>query len=149
MLASCAIDKTVTIWDTYDSTEKASGVAPKPCSNKDMNVGKLYTLGFYQSNPWLLGTAGAGKELALWDMTRESNIQNRFGDRLASQGKLITSAAQAPEVADEMSEAAAFNPTMSGENTSTIKVELGSKSKATKNKGKKKKKKAHRAGRNR
>jgi periodic tryptophan protein 1 len=50
-----------------------------------MEVGKLFTLSFYQSSPWLLACGGSGNQLALWDMTREEAIQKRFGDRLSER----------------------------------------------------------------
>jgi len=82
MLATCSVDKTVTLWDTYNDTTTPTTGPPRACGNKDMSVGKLYTVNFYPSSPWLVGCAGNGKELAIWDMTRESSIQNRFASRI-------------------------------------------------------------------
>jgi WD40 repeat protein len=141
MLVSCAVDKTVTIWDTYNATEKVSCGPPQPCGNKDMNVGKLYSINFYPSSPWLLGTAGSGKELALWDMARDTSIQKRFGDRVAKT--VIEKTVEEP--VDETSKQEAFNAMMAGE-TDPKPVELESKSKLKQKKGSKKKK-AHRVGR--
>ena len=61
MLATSAVDKTVTLWDT------SSGGTPRAKMNKDMKVGKLFTLNFYPSSPWLLGCAGNGKEIATYE----------------------------------------------------------------------------------
>jgi len=144
MLASCAVDKTVTIWDTYNETEKISNGPPQPCGNKNMNVGKLYAINFYPSSPWLLGTAGNGKELALWDMTRDNSIQKRFGGRVATT-TTTTSEKPVEETVDDASKKEAFEAMMSGE-TSAKPVELESKSKLKKKKKGSKKKKAHRAG---
>ena len=145
MLASCAVDKTVTIWDSYNAAEKITSGPPKPCGNKDMKVGKLYAINFYPSSPWLLGTAGNGSELALWDMTRDANIQKRFGDRVS--GTNSAAAGTAGETKDATSKKEAFDAMMSGENNEedSKPVEMGTKSKLKKKN--KKKKKAHRAGR--
>jgi periodic tryptophan protein 1 len=83
MLATCAIDKTVALWDTYNVSSNP-GEKPYFCGNKDMNSGKLYTVSFYPSSPWLLGCGGSGNQLALWDMSEELVFQKRFGDRLKS-----------------------------------------------------------------
>jgi periodic tryptophan protein 1 len=81
MFASCAIDKTVAVWDTLNIIDGK----PFSCGNKDMNVGKLYSLGFYPSSPWLLGCAGSGNLLALWDMSSENAFKSRFGERLGEK----------------------------------------------------------------
>lgn len=82
MMATCALDKTVTIWDTFNSSiDKSSILPPKAKINKDMKVGKLFTLNFYPSSPWLLGCGGGAKEIALWDMTQDNTIQKTFGGR--------------------------------------------------------------------
>jgi WD40 repeat protein len=143
MLASCAVDKTVTIWDTYNKAENVTSEPPRACGNKEMGVGKLYSINFYPSTPWLLGCAGGGKELALWDMTRDESIQKRFGDRAG--GEL---AKPEPETADETSKKEAFDAMMAAPTQN--KVENGESSKSTMNEkktGHKKKKKVHRAGR--
>jgi hypothetical protein len=82
MLVTCSVDKTVTLWDTQNVQINE---APRPCGSKDMQVGKLYTVNFYPSAPWLLGCAGSGKELALWDMSCEAAVQNRFGSRVVGE----------------------------------------------------------------
>ena len=82
MLATCAIDKTVALWDTLNVSNSNSPFKPIPCGNKDMNVGKLYCVSFYQSSPWLLGCGGSGNQLALWNLESEDIFKNRFGDRV-------------------------------------------------------------------
>jgi hypothetical protein len=47
-----------------------------------MGVGKLYSVSFYPSTPWLLGCGGGGNSLSIWDMSSEAAIQNRFGERI-------------------------------------------------------------------
>jgi periodic tryptophan protein 1 len=86
LMVTCSTDKTVSLWDTY-SSEPASPTrphvtAPRLCGSKDMCSGKLYTVAFYPSHPWLLGCGGSGNQLALWDLSEEAPIQERFGGRL-------------------------------------------------------------------
>jgi periodic tryptophan protein 1 len=84
LMVTCSIDKTITLWDVHPTGggEKAlANPAPKPCGTKDMCVGKLYTVGFYPSAPWLLACGGSGNELALWDLSEEVAIQEQFRGR--------------------------------------------------------------------
>lgn len=139
LMVTCSVDKTVTLWDTQ-------GAQPHACGSKDMQVGKLYTVNFYPSSPWLLGTGGDGKEIALWDLTREVPIQKRFGDRLTG-GTVYNPLNE--EEAEEKQEA--FDAMMSASSQSEKSSEEQLKSKKNKNNKKKpgsgKKKKAHKAGR--
>lgn len=85
MLATCSVDKTVKLWDVYGNAEtgpsQAHQGAPTCCGSKDMCSGKLYTVSFYPSDPWLLGCGGSGNQLALWDLSEEVAVQKRFGNR--------------------------------------------------------------------
>lgn len=81
MLVTCAVDKTVALWDTQNA---GNGTNPFACGNKDMNSGKLYSVSFYPSSPWLLGSAGSGNQLALWNLYSEEVFRSRFGERLKS-----------------------------------------------------------------
>lgn len=136
---SCSVDKTVTLWDT----QNLSNSKPHPCGNKDMEVGKLYTVNFYPSSPWLLGCAGGGKELAIWDLTREAPIQKRFGDR-ATGGTVYNPLGETTEKQE------AFDAMMNAKETN-VKSEANETPNQKKNKknknGSSKKKKAHKAGR--
>jgi WD40 repeat protein len=83
MMATCSIDKTVALWDTHNQDENSkTNFIPRACGSKDMKVGKLYTVGFYPSSPWLLGCGGSENNLALWDMSCEDALHARFGKRL-------------------------------------------------------------------
>ena len=141
MLATCAVNKTVTLWDTFQQGESNP---PRACGSKDMGVGKLYTVNFYPSAPWLLGCAGSGKELALWDMSQETAIQNRFSSRYG--GTVGTTMTTMPE--PTTTEAVAETTTTSKD---TPQQQANNKAETTSSKKKKdrnkKKKKAHRAGR--
>lgn len=142
MLATCSTDKMVNLWDTYGSGNRGIGGTPVHCGSKDMGVGKLYSVGFYSSSPWLLGCAGAGKELAIWDMTREESLRNRFN------GRATVTAGEVQEKLEKSSSVPAQE--IFGTNTNESTIDSSSK---TNSKGKKKqkkkqqKKKAHKAGR--
>ena len=111
LMVTSSVDKSVTLWDahcTQSTADKSKGLLPpKSCGSKDMCSGKLYTVDFYASSPWLLGCGGSGNMLALWDLSRESTIQNRFRARMES------SAGVHPEnVVAEESSAEAFDMMM-------------------------------------
>jgi periodic tryptophan protein 1 len=96
LMVTCSVDKSVTLWDascTQSTTDKSQSLLPpKSCGSKDMCSGKLYTIDFYPSSAWLLGCGGSGNLLALWDLSRESTIQNRFRPRMEnSEGVLAES----------------------------------------------------------
>lgn len=84
LMVTCSIDKTITLWDAHNMDASSKVLPPKPCGNKDMCVGKLYSVGFYPSSPWLLGCGGSGNELALWDLSSEETIQKGFLHRMNS-----------------------------------------------------------------
>lgn len=85
MMATSFIDKTVALWDTYSQNDSPQvGAIPRACGSKDMKVGKLLTVSFYPSSPWLLGCGGSENLLALWDMSSEDAFQKRFASRLSS-----------------------------------------------------------------
>ena len=107
-----------------------------------MGVGKLYSVGFYSSSPWLLGCAGAGKELAIWDMTREDSLRTRFKDRGAA------TAEGAPNKLEKANDVQAQHIFDTDINESTIDASPKTDSKGKKKQKKKqqKKKKVHKAG---
>jgi WD40 repeat protein len=141
MLATCSVNKTVTIWDTYNVDKTIPQQPPKAIISKDMRVGKLYTVNFYPSSPWLLGCAGSAKEIAIWDMTQDNNVQSCFGGR--------TSTSTIPMVQPIVGKQEAFDAMM----TSSSQISSGEAnglekpSTKSKKKGTKKKKKVHKAGR--
>lgn len=134
MLATAAIDKTIALWDTYSQNDAPQANAPpRACGSKDMKAGKLYTVGFYPSLPWLMGCGGSGNQLALWDMSCEAAIQNRFGKRMEGWTP--------PESTEGDGKETDFEAAMAKEEESS------SKKTNKKKKGKGKNKKAHRRGR--
>ena len=104
MMVTCAIDKTVAVWDTLN-VGNHSDFQPIACGSKEMNVGKLYTTAFYPSSPWILGCGGGGNELALWDMSNEAVFQKRFGARLSETPKPTTAEENSNETKTEDFEA--------------------------------------------
>jgi len=164
MLATCAIDKTVVLWDTLHATSKPDE-RPIHVGSKSMNVGQLFSVSFYPSetSSCLLACGGGGGELALWDLERETFFGERFGQRVKSMivdaGAGAGAGASGSEVADEGGcgdDLEDFEATMAMETVGilpssfTQKDEVGANnSNSTKGKKKKKKKKpkAHRKGR--
>lgn len=140
MLATCAVDKTITLWDTYQDG-KLSNQSPRACANKNMNVGKLYSINFYPSTPWLLGCAGGGKELALWDMSAEAVLQKRFGSRVGAEHATII---EAP--IDEGAKQDDFKAMMTAD-VEGADEEIEKKTMGKNKKKKEKKRMAHSAGR--
>jgi len=134
MMATASIDKTIALWDTYSQNDAPqANAAPRACGSKDMKAGKLYSIGFYPSTPWLLGCAGSGNQLALWDMSCEEALQNRFGKRLEGWTP--------PESTEGEGKETDFEAAMAKEE------EPPSKKENKKKKGKGKSKKAHRRAR--
>jgi WD40 repeat protein len=72
-------DKAVSLWDVQELDDNKK---PRACGRKEMQVGKLYTVSFYPSSPWLLGCGGSENQLALWDMSSEETILRRFANRV-------------------------------------------------------------------
>eukprot|EP00546_Thalassionema_frauenfeldii_P010707 CAMPEP_0178921676 /NCGR_PEP_ID=MMETSP0786-20121207/15701_1 /TAXON_ID=186022 /ORGANISM="Thalassionema frauenfeldii, Strain CCMP 1798" /LENGTH=612 /DNA_ID=CAMNT_0020595897 /DNA_START=133 /DNA_END=1971 /DNA_ORIENTATION=- len=132
MLATCSINKTVTLWDTY-SQNQPSLVPPAPCGNKSMEVGKLFTLSFYESSPWLLACGGGGNELALWDMTRDDAVQKRFKNRQ----KDVETPLNEEDLSSDKTED--FEAMMAARDDALEKVRENAKKRNNKKKGKKKK----------
>ena len=113
--------------------------------NKDMKVGKLFTLNFYPSYPWLLGCAGGGKEIAIWDMTEDNAVQKSFGARAVTTTTVEETDTTKPTTPENTK--AIFDSVMTTDASKSTDGEKKSSSASKKNKKKKKKKKVHRAGR--
>mmetsp|Transcript_15399 Transcript_15399/g.34398 ORF Transcript_15399/g.34398 Transcript_15399/m.34398 type:complete len:636 (-) Transcript_15399:714-2621(-) len=144
MMATCAIDKTVKLWDTGccgGNSGSVPSVSPMPCGSRDMGVGKLYTISFYPSTPWLLGCGGSGNQLSLWDLSSEGPIRKRFGDRIDNADAVQETLADAEPAGNKEKD---FEAMMAaGDAAASEKLSVN---KNRKKKGQKKKK-AHRAGR--
>jgi WD40 repeat protein len=79
LFAAVSTDKAVSLWDVKELEDNK---IPRACGRKEMQVGKLYTVSFYPSSPWLLGCGGSENQLALWDMSSEDTILRRFASRV-------------------------------------------------------------------
>ena len=138
MMVTCAIDKTVAVWDTQNIGQLAD-FQPVACGSKDMSVGKLYSVNFYPSSPWLLGCGGAGNQLALWDLSSETAFEKRFGARLANVDK------SNKVVENVESKTEDFEAIMAAADQAAEKVKQDSNNGSRKKKNKGKKTKVHRA----
>lgn len=78
LLATCSVDKTVKLWDVQNLTDGK----PSPVGEKNMGVGKLFTVAFYQSTPYLLATGGDKGMLAIWNLGENEPVKARFDSRL-------------------------------------------------------------------
>jgi periodic tryptophan protein 1 len=104
LMATCSTDKTVTLWDTCSQNGvPTANVVPRPCGSKDMCSGKLFSVAFYPSSPWLVGSAGSGNMLALWDLSGEEALRKRFRDRHESKEVSAESTETIAEEVDEKS----------------------------------------------
>ena len=138
LFATCAVDKTVTLWDSYHNGGPAEGLAPRPCGSKDMCAGKLYSIDFYQSKPLLLACGGSGNMLSIWNLENEAAIKRNFSDRMESLGENA-------EFTDENEPKREDFEAMMAEREKPVIAEP-EKSKKKKSKGRKGKKKAHKRG---
>lgn len=145
MMVTCAVDKSVTLWDTQNSNSGEDPVPPLACGNKGMGVGKLYSVSFYPSSPWLLGCGGSGNELALWDLREEAAVQNRFGDRVANAKNFQQTTASSEENGGEGQKEANFEAMMAAGDTAAADARSKA-AKKKKKKGKKAKEKVHQKG---
>mmetsp|Transcript_4984 Transcript_4984/g.7191 ORF Transcript_4984/g.7191 Transcript_4984/m.7191 type:complete len:540 (+) Transcript_4984:677-2296(+) len=93
MMATCGVDGTVALWDVdklllqkNNNDNNCNSILGPQSSlfSREMKVGKLYSLSFYPSSPWLMGCGGSGNEVAIWDFARESPIVNTFGSRIVT-----------------------------------------------------------------
>lgn len=77
LLATCSVDKTVKLWDT-----KTGAAEPALLGEKSMAVGKLFTMSFYPSSPFLLATGGDKGMVALWNVDEIEPLAERFRQRM-------------------------------------------------------------------
>eukprot|EP00586_Coscinodiscus_wailesii_P006058 CAMPEP_0172489582 /NCGR_PEP_ID=MMETSP1066-20121228/19674_1 /TAXON_ID=671091 /ORGANISM="Coscinodiscus wailesii, Strain CCMP2513" /LENGTH=602 /DNA_ID=CAMNT_0013257547 /DNA_START=229 /DNA_END=2037 /DNA_ORIENTATION=+ len=143
LLATCAIDKTVSLYDTQNVSSLPEQ-RPQLCVSKDMQSGKLYTVSFYPSRPWLLGCGGSGNNLCLWNMEIEDAVQKQFGPRVSSPSTTTTTEMGTQEASSETgTKQEEFEAMMS-----SAKDDIEKKDSATATKNKKKKKKKDKGKRN-
>jgi hypothetical protein len=51
----------------------------------DLQVGKLFCLGFLKDLPFTLAAAGAKGSIAVWDTTEDSNVWATFASRVSPE----------------------------------------------------------------
>ena len=79
MLATSSIDKTVRVWDVKDHVTEG---APPLIAYKSMNVGKLFTLQYYQDDPFMMASAGDKGMVAVWESDELAAITDHFQNRV-------------------------------------------------------------------
>lgn len=79
LFATASVDKSIKLWDFTDMNTRPDVVA-----SKEMAVGDLYNVEFYQDAPFLLATAGSSGVLALWDVSENANVERRFLSRCSA-----------------------------------------------------------------
>ena len=132
MLATASVDKTVAIWDVHDTR------GPRKVIQKEVGVGKLYTVSFYPSSELLLGCGGTGGELGLWELASERAVVEAFEGRVSALGRGGTQVDEEEAIA----EAPDADAAAAGENEASRNAREGAEGKGKGGKkGKKKKKK--------
>jgi len=118
MLATASIDKTVRVWDVAGCVvEGKKGVsAPVMVAYKTMNVGKIFSLSFYNDDPFLLAAGGDQGVVAVWETDEQEAIQRHFGSRVqqrsgdASVYQSLSASAAASTTASASASASASEP---------------------------------------
>jgi periodic tryptophan protein 1 len=148
LMATCSVDKRVTLWDSHHDGALSS-TPPRPCGSKDMCAGKLYTVKFYPSEPWMLACGGSGNQLSIWHIDSEEAVLRRFGDRVgqAADEGAGRQAGRGAESTGGESKQEDFEAMMASKEQPSSDGQDESTKKKGKNKKKKEKRKAHRRGR--
>jgi WD40 repeat protein len=102
LLAAVSTDKAVSLWDVQELDDNKK---PRACGRKEMQVGKLYTVSFYPSTPWLLGCGGSENQLALWDMSSEEAILRRFAKRVVGGEEYVPKESNDDTIGEAIAEA--------------------------------------------
>lgn len=136
MLASSSIDRSVTIYDVQ-SYSKSTKQLP-PSFQKDMNVGKLFTLNFYPSSPWLIGCGGSQNDIALWNLDSDPMIMKHFQSRFDSSSSMSDSVISPTEGKNQEDSSLFYPKKIQEDDTNLIK-----KKKHNKKKGSSSKRKVH------
>lgn len=82
LLATCSVDKTVKLWDAGSK----AAAEPALLGEKSMAVGKLFSINFYPSSPFLLATGGDKGMVALWNLEELESLTQRFRERMGTGG---------------------------------------------------------------
>lgn len=92
LLVTASVDKSVKVWDVLSGSAHSGGSpGPTLVAEKAMAVGQLFTAQFDADSPFLLATGGAKGVVALWEMTENRAVADRFAGR-----ESVAEAAPAP-----------------------------------------------------
>lgn len=71
----------VKIWDVANASSTA---APILVAYKAMSVGKLFSVQFYPSSPYVLAAAGDKGIVAVWETDETAAIEEKFSNRIVA-----------------------------------------------------------------
>ncbi|CAH7690647.1 WD40-repeat-containing domain protein [Phakopsora pachyrhizi] len=79
LLLTGGVDKIVKVWniDEKDSNPSISMVV-----SRDLDVGKVFSVGFCPDSATIVAVAGSNAKLQVWDLATNSGVRATFGDRL-------------------------------------------------------------------
>jgi periodic tryptophan protein 1 len=80
MFATASVDKSVKIWDALGSSQ--NGSLPQLVAYKTLNVGKLFTMSYYTSNPFTLAAGGDEGMIFVWESDEQEAIARHFNGRV-------------------------------------------------------------------
>lgn len=80
MFATASIDKSVKIWDALKSSQ--DGSIPKLVAYKTLNVGKLFAMSYYTSDPFTLAAGGDAGMVYVWESDEQDAIAKHFNGRV-------------------------------------------------------------------
>lgn len=78
-MSTGSLDGTVKVWDIMAD----GGTNPKEIGSRNMKQGDLYSMNFCQDIPWVLACGGNNGEIAVWDTSANSDIEDHFKPFLA------------------------------------------------------------------
>jgi len=93
LMATAGEDECVKLWDLA-----GAGGGPELVTSKTMDIGKVFTAGFYPHSPWLLAAGGSKGKVAIWDIDTDApTAAKRFmtgaSDVPGAQGRVLPVAA--------------------------------------------------------
>lgn len=78
LLATAGEDEVVKLWD-LGATGEDGAPAPAVVSSKTMDIGHIFTAGFFPHSPWLLAAGGSKGKVAIWDIASDApTVPKRF-----------------------------------------------------------------------
>lgn len=68
-MGTASVDGTVRLWDARNF---------EVVTEREMNVGGLFTIQFYKDSPFILACGGTEGKLGIWDTEENSIVAERF-----------------------------------------------------------------------